>query len=285
MVQPVTHENFSLDGRAAVVTGGSTGLGYAMARALMRSGARVLIAARREDVLKEAAEQLRSESTSGQVLYRAVDLVDREALREFATSATDDLGGVDIFVGNAGQDLFEPVDQISDTSLDTLLALNLVSNILLTREFLPGMRAKHWGRILFSSSTTSLVSGAGDGMSVYAATKAGLNAFTRSAAAETGHGGITVNSLAFGVYATHMLQENLERIDAAMGEGASLGIVGMIASMTAVGRLGRPEELEGIVQLLASDAGSYITGQTIPVDGGLSTALWPNPPAPSVANV
>lgn len=279
------HENLSLEGRTAVVTGGSTGLGYAMARALMRSGARVLIAARRETVLKAAAEQLRQESSCGEILYRAVDLVDREALGEFAANTISDLGGVDIFVGNAGQDLFEPVDQITNASLDTLLALNLVSNILLTREFLPGMRDKQWGRILYSSSTTSLVSGAGDGMSVYAATKAALNAFTRSAAAETGHSGITVNSLAFGVYATQMLQENLDRIDAAMGEGASLGVVGMIASMTAVGRLGRPEELEGIVQLLASDAGSYITGQTIPVDGGLSTALWPNPPAMAAGNV
>lgn len=278
------YEKFSLEGRTAVVTGGSTGLGYAMARALMRSGARVLIAARREAVLENAAGQLRSESTRGEVLYRTVDLVDRDALREFAASAIDDLGGVDIFVGNAGQDLLEPVDQISEGNLDTLIALNLVSNILLTREFLPGMRAKRWGRVLYSSSSTSLVSGSGDGMSVYAATKAGLNGFARTAAAETGHDGITVNCLAFGVYGTRMLLDQFERIDAAMGTGASLEVMDMIASMTAVGRLGQPEELEGIVQLLASDAGSYITGQTLPVDGGLSTALWPNKPAGKVVN-
>lgn len=279
------HDKFSLEGRAAVVTGGSTGLGYAMARALMRSGAKVLIAARREDVLKDAAEQLRSESMSGEVLYRPVDLVDRAALREFADLATADLGGVDIFVGNAGQDLFEPVDHISDENLDTLIAINLVSNILLTREFLPGMRAKRWGRILFSSSTTSLVSGSSDCMSVYATTKAGLNAFTRTAAAEAGQDGVTINALALGVYATQMFQENLERISATMGEGASTGLTAMIASMTALGRLGDPEELEGIIQLLASDAGSYITGQTLPIDGGLSTALWPTRSAASAVGV
>jgi gluconate 5-dehydrogenase len=273
--ESVTNKNFSLEGRAAVVTGGSTGLGYAMARALMNSGARVLIAARREPLLKEAAEQLRSETTAGEVRYRTVDLVDRVATLEFAGRAVAELGGVDIFVGNAGQDLLEPVDAISEAGLDTLLALNLTSNILLTREFLPGMRARGWGRILFSSSTTSLVSGSTEGMSVYAATKAGLNAFTRTAAAETGHDGITVNALAFGVYATRLFLDNLERIDTELGDGASEAMTAMIASMTAVGRLGRPGEIDGIVQLLASDAGSYITGQTIPVDGGLSTALWP----------
>jgi len=139
--------------------------------------------------------------------------------------------------------------------------------------------------IAVSSSTTSLVSRSSEGMSVYATTKAGLNAFARTAAAETGHDGVTINTLALGVYATQMFHDNLERIDAAMGEGASLGITGMIAIMTALGRLGDPEELEGIIQLLASDAGSYITGQTLPIDGGLSTALWPTRPAESVVGV
>jgi len=272
-------KKFDLTNKTAVVTAGGTGLGYFMSRGLLQLGARVLIASRRKQVLEKAAEELKRHQPGAEVLFKTVDLRNRESVTEFAQGVKNDLGGVDIFIGNAGVDLFEPVDSITNAAIDTSFQVNLSANIELTREFLPHMRRNKWGRIIFSSSVGSLVSGSVDGMSVYAATKAALNSFARTSAAEVGHDGITVNTLAIGVYATDMLLQHLTGLDATHGAGTASAYTAKIASMTALGRLGAPHELEGIVQLLASEAGSYITGQSIPVDGGISTMIWPNMPA------
>lgn len=109
-------ERFDLTGRSAVVTGGGTGLGYFTARGLARSGARVMIAARRESVLKEAADRLTAEADGNQVCYHPVDLADRGSCRSLADAAANELGTVDIFVGNAAQDCLEPLVSITDDS-------------------------------------------------------------------------------------------------------------------------------------------------------------------------
>jgi NAD(P)-dependent dehydrogenase (short-subunit alcohol dehydrogenase family) len=105
------------------------------------------------------------------------------------------MGGVDILVGNAGQDLFQPVDAITDEIHDQIMRVNFGANVDLTRALLPGMRARKWGRILYSSSATSVRGSAQEGMSLYTASKGALNAFARTVATEAGHDGITVNSL------------------------------------------------------------------------------------------
>lgn len=275
----VAFNKFDLTGKTAVVTGASEGLGYCMARALALSGAKVLIAARRETLLQGAAEKLKAECSSDDVLYRTVDLYNRDGVAEFAEDAIRTLDGVDIFIGNAGVFVGERVEEITDKNLDALLRIHFTANVELMRAFVPPMRRKRWGRVLFSSSIASMVSGTLDGHGVYAAAKAGLNSFARTTAAEVGHDGITVNTIAFGVFMTNMLAEHLGFRDGAFGDGAGKSHVSKIASMTALGRLGDPRELEGIVQLLASDAGSYITGQSIPVDGGMGVMLWANEPA------
>jgi NAD(P)-dependent dehydrogenase (short-subunit alcohol dehydrogenase family) len=273
---PGAYEKFDLLGKTALVTGGATGIGYHIARALMRSGATVLIAARREAVLDEAAASLRAQSPTGAISHRCVDLASRASIRELTDHVTKTMGGVDILVGNAAQNILEPIDDITDQAFDLSFQINVSANIELTRAFLPAMRRKKWGRILFSSSAGSEKSAAQGGMAVYNATKSALNSFVRSAAAEAGHDGITVNSLIFGVFMTKMLSEAVELVQQSQGEAAAKAFTDAFSSMTALGRLARCDEVEGLIQLLASDAGSYITASNLAIDGGLTAMLRPN---------
>jgi 3alpha(or 20beta)-hydroxysteroid dehydrogenase len=266
---------FELTGRRAVVTGGATGLGFYMTRGLVQSGARVLVAARREDVLIKAADELNAEFGSEQVVWRTVDLASAESIQRLADYALGDFGGVDIFVGNAAQEFKEPVDDIQDESIHQILQVNLTSNIQLFRHFLPGMRARQWGRVIFSSSAATICAPANDHMAMYTVTKAGLNAFTKVAANETGPDGITVNALILGLYRTEMLDEGLRGYEQSYGTAAAAALMDEYVAMTSVDRLGACEDVEGAVQLLASDAGSYITGAHIAIDGGLTSMLRP----------
>jgi gluconate 5-dehydrogenase len=266
---------FDLTGRTAVITGGGTGLGYNMTRALARSGARVLITARRADVLSKAAEELNTEIGAERVCHHTVDLSERASVNALAEHAVDRFGGVDIFIGNAAQDFLEPVDDILDESIDQILQVNLTANVQLVRAFLPGMRARRWGRILFSSSASTVCAPANDHMSMYTATKGALNAFTRTAANETGPDGVTVNTLILGLFLTDMVKEAIEGYAQAYGPEAGAAFNRSFTNMTSLDRLGECEDVEGLVQLLASDAGGYITGANIAIDGGLSVMLRP----------
>jgi NAD(P)-dependent dehydrogenase (short-subunit alcohol dehydrogenase family) len=270
-------DKFDLTGRTAVVTAGGTGMGYYMARGLARSGARVLIAARRENVLKDAAARLGEES-GGEIHYATVDLGDRDSIAKFTDCVLDRLGQVDIFIGNAAQDIFEPMDNISDAAVDTMFQVNVGANIQIMRAFLPLMRKQRWGRIIFSSSASTLAATAQEGIGVYTATKGALNSLVHTAAAETGHDGITVNCLLLGTYVTDMLAGFLAKVEKKDGKAGVKAVVDSMASITARGRLGRPDEVEGVIQLLASEAGSYVTGANLVIDGGQSIMLRPNPP-------
>lgn len=267
---------FDLTGRTAVVTGGGTGVGYYMARGLARSGARVLIGARRAEVLEKAAARLRDEA-GGEVSSATVDLADRESIRSFADGAISRLGGVDIFVGNAGQEFFQPIDALTDETLEQAMQVNLLSNLQLTRAFLPGMRKKRWGRILFSSSATSIAGAAAPGMTTYTATKGALNSAVHTIAAECGHDGITCNTILLGIYLTDILGNYFEMIRQSQGESARAATIAAMSSGSACGRLGRADEVEGLIQFLASDAAAYITGSNLCADGGMTTLLQPNP--------
>lgn len=263
-------KKFDLTGKAAYVTGGSAGLGYHMARALAQSGAKVMIAARREDVLKESAKRLTDESSGDKVLYQSIDLADPVSIRESSQAAISELGGVDIFVGNAGVDVMELLGNMQQQTNERMFQVNVLANMALTQLFLPHMRKKKWGRIIFSSSVVSKVSTPFEGFSAYSAVKGAINAFTRNAAAEVGNEGITVNSVIIGMFLTDMVKAVLDA-----EESRDETLRDMIG-MHALGRLGEPEEVEGVIQLLASDAGSYITGGEIPLDGGITIMMRPN---------
>lgn len=249
-----TQELFDLRGRTALITGGSRGLGKAIATAFTSAGANVLISARQEDQLRATAAELGAK-TKNKVHWLAADLSRRNATVRLAKRATDVLGKVDILVNNAGAYHSEAITEIQQRSWDGLLALNLTSCMLLMRELAPGMKRRGWGRIINISSILGMASRQGAG--AYSATKAALVGLTRASAIELGPFGVTVNCLAPGPF-------NVSTPDATPTNRQKANF----ARRTALGRWGRPEELAGPALLLASDAGSYITGTTIAVDGG-----------------
>lgn len=277
MINKSTLEKFDLTGKTAVVTGGGTGLGYSITRALLMLGAKVLIAARREDALRDAAEKLKAECATDLILTDRVDLNDRNGVKEFSERARQSLNGVDIFVGNAAYGLFKPVDAISPTELDECIRTNFTANFELMNHFLPAMRAKRWGRVLFSSSAGSVLSG-NTGMAVYSATKAALNSLVKTTAVEASRDGVNINTIVIGCYMTEMLASFKNGLDSGQGNNAASALIQRLETNNMIGRLGNPRELEGVVQLLATDAGSYITGQSIPVDGGMTSMIWANEP-------
>lgn len=269
-------KKFDLTGKAAVVTGGGTGLGYYMARGLARSGARVMITARREQVLKDAAANISKESDGAQVLYHLVDLADRNSVQKLAQHAIETLGGVDIYIGNAATLHFEHLESIQDESMETMFQVNVAANVALVRAFVPGMRERKWGRVLFSSSAACEKISAFEGTGIYSAVKSALNAFTRVGAAEAGGDGVTFNSLILGFHMSDLNREAMEGLEK-QKPGAGKALMQEVASMTALGRAGELPEIEGTIQYLASDAASYVTGASIPVDGGLTIMMRPKP--------
>ena len=266
---------FDLRGKMALVTGGGTGIGYFMARGLARCGAKVMIAARRGDKLKEAAAQLAKESSGNEVLHHVVDLADRKSIQGLVDHANATLGGVDILIGNAGLNLAEPLEAITDATMDEMFQVNIAANVAWFRSFVPHMRAKKWGRAIFISSVGALRGTPLDGTSIYNVCKAGLDALVRSTATEVGRDGITVNSIIPGTFKTDMLRDASDLMDKTYGPGQGAAFFEAFTSMTALGRMAECEEMEGLIQLLASDAGSYITGQSIANDGGLSIMMRP----------
>jgi NAD(P)-dependent dehydrogenase (short-subunit alcohol dehydrogenase family) len=236
---------------------------------LANAGARVLIAARDERQLRTAARSLQDE-TGASIFSLAVDLSDQKKTTEFAAQAIATLGRVDIFVGNAGTERLTHVDGLNHMDMDAIFDLNTTANLILTSAFAATMAANAWGRVIYVSSVVASVS-SDDGHGVYAASKAALECYARTAAVELGPNGITVNCIAPGVYLTDLPKERF----ALMSAETAKKVYNSYADMTALGRWGDPVELEGPLLLLASDAGSYITGTVMHVDGGLSIRMRP----------
>jgi NAD(P)-dependent dehydrogenase (short-subunit alcohol dehydrogenase family) len=251
----MSRQLFDLTGRVALVTGGSKGLGRAMARGFAEAGADVVIASRHGDELESAAAEIRSD-TGVRVAHFVADMTRREDVRRLADSAVAAMGRVDILVNNAGSNTPQPIDAILDEDWDGLVELNLNSCMALTRALVGPMKERRWGRIIHISSILGLTSASG--RSAYSATKSALIGLTRAVANDLGGFGITVNCLAPGPFLTDLPASLLTE------EQRSA-----LAQRTALGRWGRPEELVGPALLLASEAGSYITGATLVVDGGV----------------
>ncbi|MGO8689008.1 MAG: SDR family NAD(P)-dependent oxidoreductase [Thermoguttaceae bacterium] len=245
---------FDLTGRVALVTGGSKGLGKAMATIFARAGAGVVISARHEDELAAAAAEI-GDAGGARVECVVADMTRRDDVRRLADAAVAALGKVDILVNNAGSNLPQAIDQIRDEDWDRLVELNLSSCMALTRALAPGMKERRWGRIIHISSIMGLASTAE--RNVYSATKSALIGMARASALDLGPYNVTVNCLAPGPFATDMPMSILSADQQAA-----------LAGRTALGRWGRPEELAGPALLLASEAGSYITGAVLVVDGG-----------------
>ncbi|MBL8359089.1 MAG: SDR family oxidoreductase [Rubrivivax sp.] len=245
---------FDLAGRRALVTGGNSGIGEAMARALGLAGARVLLVARREAELDAAARRLQAEGIDASWL--AADLADAEATRTAAQQAEARLGGIDILVNAAGVNLREPFAEVTPASWQLQLALHLGAPFFLTQALAPGMKARGWGRILNIASLQSTRAFARS--APYGAAKGGIVQLTRAIAQEWSAHGITCNAIGPGFFPTALTAPVF----------ADAGLAARHAAQTCIGRNGALDDLAGATVFLCSDASAYVTGQTLMVDGG-----------------
>ena len=250
-------ELFSLRGRVAVVTGGSSGIGRAMAGALGRAGARVVLVARREGPLADAVAALNGLGVQAAAV--TADLTGRAAVRAAAERAAGPYGEPDILVNAAAVNRRPPLSQLTDDDWDVTLAANLGAPFLLGQRFGPAMAARGWGRIINVVSQQAFRAYGNSG--AYGVSKAGLVALTRSQAEAWSADGVCCNAVAPGVVRTP-LTEQVIFTDPARVAGH--------AARTMIGRNGVPEDFAGCAVFLASAAADAVTGQTLFVDGGYS---------------
>lgn len=246
---------FDLSGRRALVTGGNSGIGEAMARALGLAGAQVLLMARRRPELDAAAERLSAGGIAATTLV--ANLADATAAFR-AGVAVEALGGVDILVNAAGINMRQRFLDVTPETWANQLALHLSAPFFLTQALAPGMKKRRWGRIINIASLQSYR--AFDNGAPYGAAKGGVVQLTRAIAQEWSPHGITCNAIGPGFFPT--------ALTAAVFNNAKLAQIN--AAQTCIGRNGELTDLYGVTVFLASDACAYITGQTLMVDGGFT---------------
>ncbi|GAA4267029.1 SDR family oxidoreductase [Frondihabitans peucedani] len=246
---------FDLTGRTALVTGCSRGLGLAMAAALASAGADIVgVSATLAAEGSEAERRVRATGRSFE--GHAVDFADRDAVLRFARTVTEGDRAIDILIDNAGTIERHPAEEHPLDAWDRLVQVNLSNQFALTQAVAPGMLARGWGRVVFTASMLSFQGGRN--VSGYTATKSAIAGLTKSLSNEWSGRGVTVNAIAPGYFRTDNTQALQDDPDRAAG------ILGRIPA----GRWGEPDDLAGAVVFLASDAAAYVTGVTLPVDGG-----------------
>lgn len=251
-------ENLDFTGRVAIVTGGGTGIGYATAMQLARLGADVVIAARSVDELEAAAQRI-AQASGKRCIAIPTDVKQEEACIAMVERTMAEFGRIDILVNNAGGTRMGPLESIPTRGWDAIFDLNVRSAYFCTREAGRHMIAQRSGAIVNISSGAG-VNGVKGGAH-YSAAKAALQMFTRVAAAEWGRHGIRVNCVAAGAIASERV---VEAWRVAGLDEAEMG------KATPLGRLGTPDDMANMIVFLASDAASYISGETISVCGGPS---------------
>ncbi|MBI3324845.1 MAG: SDR family oxidoreductase [Candidatus Omnitrophica bacterium] len=249
---------WDLKGHVALVTGASRGLGAAIATALARAGARLVLWSRRERGIERTAEAVRHAGQS--VITAQVDVTDRSAVRDGVAGALRRFGRLDILVNNAGIWAGDAFARLRPDIWAHVMATDLTSVLLVSQQVLPAMRRQRYGKIINVSSTSGILAHP-DG-AAYGSAKAGLIHLTRIMAVELGPTGIRVNGIAPGLFRTAMTRDVF----------ADRAWVARRRRQIPLRRFGQPEDLAGLAVFLASPASDHITGQTIVIDGGACLA-------------
>jgi NAD(P)-dependent dehydrogenase (short-subunit alcohol dehydrogenase family) len=244
---------FDLTGRTAIVTGGTRGIGLAIAEGLVCAGANVAVASRKEDACEAAAAHL--QSLGGNAIGVPTHLGSLEAISSLVQTTVEHFGGLDIVVNNAANALAQSFGEITAEAWDKSFAVNLRGPVFLVQSALPYLRESQHAAVLNVVSVGAYIYS--PWVSMYTAAKAAMISFTRSMAAEFADAGIRVNALAPGPVDTDMTRNNPAEFIEAMASGVLLK------------RIAEPREMIAPALLLVSDAGSFITGQTIIADGGM----------------
>ncbi|MCL5099204.1 MAG: SDR family oxidoreductase [Candidatus Omnitrophica bacterium] len=252
--------SFSLSQRTALVTGAGRGLGKEIARLFAKAGADLMLCSRTETQLRDTAREIADE-TGARIEFITADLSKRDDAERLAKTAVERLGKVDILISNAGYNIPQTIELKADEDWDYLLELNVSSSMVLTRALAPGMMERSWGRIVYTSSILAM--GSVTDRVTYSTTKAALLGLVKANSLYLGPHGITVNCIAPGPFATEMPMTLLTD-----EQKQSLG------GRTALKRWGQPAELAPAALLLSSDAGAYITGTVLVIDGGATARVF-----------
>lgn len=242
------------DGKTAIVTGGSRGIGRAIVETLATRGADVLIADIQDELAKKTAEEIAS-TTGKRILSIKVDVSNLVSAQSMAEYALDQFGQVDILVNNAGVTRDNLIMRMSEEEWDTVINVNLKGAFNCSKSLIRPMMRNRYGRIINISSVSGLAGQVGQ--TNYSASKAGVIGFTKALAREVASRNITVNAVAPGFIPTALTVDLPEELKEA------------ILSITPLRRMGKPEEVAFAVAFFASDEAAYITGQVLSVDGGM----------------
>jgi 3-oxoacyl-[acyl-carrier protein] reductase len=260
--------NIRLDGRTALVGGSSTGLGLAISEGLAEAGASLVMCARTQATLDEAAAGIRE--MGAEVLAIPTDLTQMAQIDRLATLALERFGTIDILVNNAGGPPSGTFDALPEEDWRHAVDLTLMSAVELTRRLLPGMRAQKWGRVINVTSTS--VKQPVNGLMLSNSLRSAVIGWAKTLANEVGPDQILINNVCPG----HTTTDRLEELAQAASKRQGLSVAEVYASweqLSPLLRLGKPRELANLVVFLASDMASYINGTTIPVDGGRQQAM------------
>jgi NAD(P)-dependent dehydrogenase (short-subunit alcohol dehydrogenase family) len=253
----VSGQLFDLTGRVAIVTGTSRGLGQTFARALARAGADLVLTSRHTNMLADFEKEIRQ--LGRRTLSLALDVRDYKSIQKMASDAEKEFGHVDILVNNAGCNVRKPALDVTWDDWNLILDTNLRGSFFVAQAVARGMVERRYGRVINIGSVTSVAGYAGLGP--YGASRGGIRQLTMSLADDWGPYGVTVNCLAPGWFRTDqnkVLYESREWVE-------------YLSDRIPVKRPGKPEDLESAVVFLAAESSRYVTGQTLLVDGGIST--------------
>ncbi len=257
MTNPGSDRMFDLSGQVALVTGTSRGLGQYIARALAKAGADLILTSRRREALGEFEAEIRG--LGRRTLALELDVRDLASIQRMAAEAEDTFGQIHILVNNAGCNVRKPALDVTWDDWNLVLDTNLRGSFFVAQAIARGMIARDYGRIINIGSVTSVFGYAG--LTPYGASRGGIRQLTMSLADDWGKHGVTVNCLAPGWFRTQqnqVLYENQEWVE-------------YLTDRIPVKRPGQPHDLDGAVVFLASEASRYVSGQTLLVDGGIST--------------